>query len=510
MTGATVAAIDLGASSGRVVVGRFEAGHAELQEVHRFPNIPVRAGGVLRWDVLRLFGGILDGLRAISGDVGPIDSVGVDSWGVDYGLLDAAGQLLGNPAHYRDPRTDAVFAKMLATYGAEGLYGATGIQLQPFNTLFQLRADLGSPQLRMAKHALLIPDLMTYWLSGALGTELTNASTTGLLDSRTLSWSAAVAARLEIPVELFPAIRRPGDIAGPMLPDVAADAGLDSVPAVVIVPSHDTAAAVAGIPATSEHFAFVCTGTWALVGVELPAPVVTTPARAANFTNEVGAGDTIRFLRNVTGFWLLQECVRTWEAEGSRIDLDELMRAAAGITSLTALVDVQEPGFAAPGNMPDRIAEACRRTSGTALSSRAEIARCIIDSMALAVRQALSDATRLSGRSLDVIHIVGGGVANTLFCQLVADACNLPVLAGPTEAASWGNAIYQARALGIVGGSLAEARALIRQANEPVPYRPRGDDAGWHRADEIIGAARSTGLESTRSTGLDSTRSVLA
>jgi len=489
---ATVAAVDLGASSGRVVVGSCTAHTVTLQEVHRFANVPVRVGGVLRWDVLALFRGILDGLRKATNIVGPLDSVGVDSWAVDYGLLDADGQLLGNPAHYRDARTAPAVAAALDRCGAAELYGATGAALQPFNTVFQLLADRGSAQMGIATQALLIPDLMTYWLSGSMGTELTNASTTGLLDARTLDWSTTLPPHLEVPVGLFPPILRPGQIVGTMRPDLAADTGLDTAPQIVTVPSHDTAAAVAGIPAESERFAYVCTGTWALVGLTLPEPVITEASRAANFTNEVAADGSIRFLRNVTGFWLLQECVREWRAAGMQIELNELTETAATLPALRALIDVQQPGFTRPGDMPRRVTQACLQTSGMTVSTPAEITRCILDSMAVAIRHALREAVRLSNHTVDIIHIVGGGVSNALFCQLVADACQRPVHAGPTEAASWGNAIYQARALGVLSGSDADARATIRRVVDPLAYGVRGDEAAWQRADETVLNARNT------------------
>ena len=481
---ATVAAVDLGASSGRVVLANVGPDGMSLREVHRFPNTPVRVRGVLRWDVLALWAGILDGLRA----AGPLDAVGVDGWGVDYALLDADGELLGDPAHYRDPRTAPAVAAVLADLGGEALYAANGTQLQPFNTMFQLMADRGSARLRAAANAVLIPDLMTYWLSGALGTELTNASTTGLLDPRTRDWAGALARRLDVPIDLFPPLRLAGEIAG----TARADTGLDPALQVVTVPSHDTASAVAGVPAeASSRFAYVCTGTWALVGVELPEPVMTEAARESNFTNEIGVDGSIRFLRNVTGFWLLQECVRAWRWAGLDVDAAALTRAAADVAPLRAIVDVQEPGFAAPDDMPARVCRAALRTSGVTPSTPAEITRCVIDSMAVAVRHAIADAVRLSGRSVDVVHIVGGGVANALFCQAVADACGRPVIAGPVEAASWGNAIVQARALGIVDGPFADARALIRAAERPVAYRTVGDEPAWRRADEMVFATRA-------------------
>jgi rhamnulokinase len=488
---AVVAAVDLGASSGRVVAARCTASGVELREVHRFPNVPVRAGGVLRWDVLALFGGILDGLRQAAKEFGALDSVGVDSWGVDYGLLDGDGQLLGNPAHYRDGRTASTVATVLDTVGAAELYAATGCQFQPFNTVFQLLADRDSVQLGFAAQALLVPDLMSYWLSGSVGTEVTNASTTGLLDARTRTWSTELAKRLDVPVGLFPPLRGPGELLGPMRRDVVADAGLDVAPQVISVASHDTAAAVAGTPARSDRFAYVCTGTWALVGLELPEPVITEASRLANFTNEVGADGSIRFLRNVTGFWLLQECLRQWRADGLTMDVGALTDAATTVPPLRAVIDVQNPDFAAPNDMPGRVARAALETSGVTVSTPAEITRCILDSMALAVRHALRDAVRLAERTVDVVHIVGGAVANPLFCQLAADACQLVVLAGPAEAASWGNVLHQARALGVIEGQPADARALIERAEEPVAYRPHSDERMWERADAIVFQARS-------------------
>lgn len=485
-----IAAIDLGASSGRVVAGHRSPERLTMRLVHRFANVPVRAAGLLQWDVLALYRGMLDGLRLAEAAIGPLDSVGVNGWGVDYGLLDGNGQLLGNPAHYRDSRTGPAYSAAVGTLGASGLYDATGTALHQFNTVFQLLTDRASGRLAAASSALLVPDLMTYWLCGAAGTELTNASTTGLLDARTRDWSAALATRLELPPGLFPPMRWPGQVAGTMQPDVAADAGLGSLPQVVTVPSHDTAAAVAGIPAGPGRFAYVCTGTWALVGLELPEPVITPATLAAKFTNEAGADGSIRFLRNVTGFWLLQECMRDWHARGQSADVYELTRAAGAVPPLRALIDVQAEDMAAPGDMPRRIVQACLRTSGVAIATPAEITRCILDSMAIAIRHALQDALRLSDSAVDVVHVVGGATADALFCQLIADACQLPVLAGPTEAATWGNAIYQARALGAISGPAAAARAIIRQAEPPASYAVRGSDADWQRASELVLEAR--------------------
>jgi rhamnulokinase len=491
MRSVSAAAVDLGASSGRVLVGTGCAATGfVLREVHRFPNGPVLVDGVLRWDIDGLFRGVLDGLRAATRAVGPLDTIGVDSWAVDYGLLDADGQLLAAPAHYRDRRTAPIVDQVLASVGAAELYAATGIQLQPFNTMFQLLADLGTPAGNAAVAALLIPDLVTFWLTGVRGTELTNASTTALLDPRTMTWSQGLAARLGAPIKLFAPIRSPGDDAGPLLPSVAAGTGLDARTRVVTVASHDTAAAVAGIPAEVEDFAFVCTGTWALVGLELPGPVITEDSRAANFTNEVGTDGTIRFLRNVTGFWLLQECVREWQTDGPPVDLNALTEAAEQVPPLMAIIDVQAPALAEPGGMPARISDAAEQLSGRRPQSRAEIARCILDSVALAIRHALRDATTLADRSVSVVHVVGGGVSNELFCQLIADACALPVVAGPLEAASWGNVMSQARALGAVDDTRAAVRTAIRSSVTVRQYEPGRDQSPWERAGELVRAAR--------------------
>jgi rhamnulokinase len=490
-----VAAVDLGAASGRVVIGHRTDRGFSLREVHRFANQPRPVDGVLRWDAGALFEGVLGGLRAAGAGGEPVDSVSVDGWGVDYGLLDGDGTLIADPANYRDGRTQAPYAAVTVRGGVGGvdaarLYEATGTAAHPFNTVFQLMAER---DLDRARHVLLVPDLMTYWLSGQLGTELTNASTTGLLDTRVMSWADRVADALAVPLTMFPALRTAGEVAGPMARPVARGLGLARPPQVITGPSHDTAAAVAGVPADGEGFAFVCTGTWALVGVELPAPVITEAARRAGFSNEVGIDGTIRFLRNVTGFWLLQECVREWRAGGRSVEEGRLTHAAGDVPGLRALIDVQDPAFAAPGGMTARIIRACLRTSGVTPDGEAGIVRCILDSMAVAIRHAVRDAALLTGRPVRTVHVVGGGVANPVFCQLVADACGLPVVAGPTEAASWGNVLIQARALGVTGASLPELRSFVRRGTRLASYQPDEQEGAWERADEIVLASRDNG-----------------
>jgi rhamnulokinase len=486
---AVLAAVDLGASSGRVIAGVFDGERTRLRIIHRFPNEPVRVNGTLYWDVLGLYRGILDGLRATSAAYGGVTAIGVDGWAVDYALLANDGSMLGQPVHYRDERTTPIVADLLARVGAPELFDATGIAVQPFNTLFQLGAEVCGPRFESAARLLLVPDLAAYWLSGEEGTELTNASTTGLLDARTQRWSAEMAALVPGAVDLFPPLRRPGTILGPVRTDVAVDAGIDGSPAVVTVPSHDTAAAVAGIPLSTERPAYVCTGTWALVGMQLPQPIITEAARTAGFTNELAADGSIRFLRNVTGFWLLQECVRAWRAAGLDVDAASLTEAAADVPALRTLVDVQDAAFLTPSDMPRRIANRC--LGSPVPSSPAEITRCILDSMALAVRMAVRDAMTLSGREVDTLHVVGGGVANALLCQLLADACGRPVEAGPVEAASWGNALYQARALGLIGDDVGELRRIIRAAEGTVRYEPRPASGDWDAAERRVVEARA-------------------
>ncbi|WP_137227958.1 rhamnulokinase family protein [Streptomyces sp. BPSDS2] len=478
----TLAAADLGASSGRVMVGRVGPDTLELTEVHRFPNRPVHLPEGLRWDILGLYRGVLDGLRA----AGPVDSLGIDSWAVDHGLLDADGALLGNPVHYRDRRTEGVPEKVWATVPPEELYRATGIQYAPFNTLYQLAAARGTPQFAAAQRLLLIPDLLTYWLTGEQGTELTNASTTQLIDPRTGDWHHGLAGRLGIDLGLFAPLRRPGDPAGSTLPLVQELTGLPGPVPVTTVGSHDTASAVAAVPAArGERFAYLCTGTWSLAGLELDAPVTTEASREANFTNELGIDGTVRFLRNIMGMWLLQECMRTWGRE----DVTSLLAEAARAPALRSVVDAAAPEFLAPGDMPERIAAACRATGQPEPATLGATTRCILDSLALAHRRAIHEAQRLADRAVDVVHIVGGGARNALLCQLTADACGLPVVAGPAEAAALGNVLVQARAHGLPG-DLASSRELIARTQPLTRYEPSGDPAAWEAAARRTEGAR--------------------
>ena len=484
MSQTIVAAVDLGASSGRVMTGHVGAGRLGLREVHRFPNRPVEVLGTLHWDILRLYADLLDGLAAAARGA-TLASVGIDSWGVDYGLLGAGGALIGNPVHYRDARTNGVLDHVLAAVPAAELYDVTGVQLLQINTACQLVAASRAGQLDGAETLLLIPDLLAYWLTGEAGAELTNASTTELYDPRAGSWAWGIIERLDLPRSLFPPLRQPGTVTGPVRPELAAEPGLAGLAGrlpVIAVGSHDTASAVVGVPAAGRDFAYISCGTWSLVGVELDRPVLTEASRAANFANETGVDGTIRYLRNVMGLWLLQESLRAWSGAGQPAALGELLAAAAREEPLGVVVDVDDPAFLPPGDMPARIAGAARRYGQRPPDGPTATVRCILDSLALAYRRAIALVQELSGVSAAVVHVVGGGARNELLLQLTADACGLPVVAGPVEAAALGNVLVQARALGAGPADLAGMRALLRATQPLRRFEPSGSTAAWGAA----------------------------
>lgn len=448
----TFGAIDIGASGGRAIAGRVRAdGALDLDVVHRFPNGVVERDGHLRWDLGRLLAEVDRGVAQVP----EAESWGVSTWGVDYGLLDEDRRLLADPVAYRDDRTAAVIPTVHAAVPPERLYATTGMQFLPFNTCYQLAVDRTAPWWDRVAHVVLIPDLVVHHLTGALGTEVTNASTTGLLDARTGTWSTEVCERLGLDIGRFAPLDAPGAPRGHTATGTP----------VVAVGSHDTASAVVGVPAQDRRFAYVASGTWSLVGVELDEPVLTDAARLANFTNERGVDDRIRFLRNVGGLWLLQECMRTWGTE----DLRGLLAAAADQPSDGSgpRIDVDDEGFLAPDDMPARI----ERAVGRALSPAATV-RCILDSLADAYARTIDGATRLSGHPVDVVHVVGGGSQNELLCQLTANATGRTVLAGPVEATARGNLMVQARAAGAMPASLDELRASAATVLAPRRYEP--------------------------------------
>ena len=459
-----LAAVDLGASSGRVIVGQVGPEHLSLTEVHRFRNGAVRLPDGLYWDVLGLYTDVLTGLRAAAREE-HLAGLAVDSWAVDYGLLDARGTLQGNPRHYRDPRTDAVIDDVHAKLDPARLYGVTGLQFLPFNTLYQLAAE---PVLD-GRRALLVPDLLGYWLTGRQIAEETNASTTGLLDARTGGWSPPLLEALGLPHGLLPDVITAGEVLAPLTGEVGAEIGVDYALPVTTVGSHDTASAVVGVPAETDRFGYISCGTWGLVGVELDAPVLTEDSRKANFTNERGVDGTIRYLRNVMGLWLLSESMRTWDLRGVGVELDDVLTAAAALAAGGPRIDPDDPVFLPPGDIPERII----RAAGLRDPEPAAVVRCILDSLAVAFAEAMADAERLSGRPVEVVHLVGGGSQNALLCQLTADAMARPVVAGPVEATALGNVLVQARTHGVLSGDLAALRGRVRTASRLHRYEPR-------------------------------------
>jgi len=473
MTGSSgaVAAVDLGATSGRVMIGRVGEGVLQLEQVARFPNGPVEAADGLHWDFSALYRHILDGLaEAVRREPG-IASIGIDAWAVDYGLL-RDGELLGEPFHYRDERTARGVASVHDVISFADLYRRNGLQFLPFNTLYQYRVD---PMLADADVALLIPDLVAFLLTGARAAERTNASTTGLVDVQTGEWDAALLRALDIPASVLPPLVGPGTSSGRVAGAAAARIGADLE--VIAVGSHDTASAVVAVPmADPSTAAWISCGTWGLVGVELDAPVLTDAAREANFTNEGGVDGRVRFLHNVTGLWLLSESVRVWEAEdGIPIDLPSLLDAAAVVTGEIPLFDANDSSLAAPGDIPSRITELLRAQDDAVPASRAAFTRTIVESIAQAFADAVHTAGRLTDRHIDVVHIVGGGSLNRLLCQATADRSGLPVLAGPVEATALGNVLVQARAHGWFGpdATLEDLRAAVAASVSPQRFAPR-------------------------------------
>lgn len=471
MTGA-VAAVDLGATSGRVIVGHVGPDSLEATAVARFPNDPVRAGDGLHWDILGLYGAALGGLREAFRQEPGITSIGIDSWAVDYGLL-RGDRLLGNPFHYRDERTGRGVQSVHARMPHAELFERNGLQFLPFNTLYQFAAE-DPAVLALADSALLIPDLLGFWLTGSARAELTNASTTGLLRVLDGTWDDELIAALGLPRDLLPALIAPGERLGTLTPDVAASLGAGAAAGVTAVGSHDTASAVVAVPMQADAAAYISCGTWGLVGVEVERLVLTPAALRANFTNEGGVDRRVRLLHNVMGLWVLSEAVRGWERQGHRIDLPTLLDAASEVPATTVPVfDVDDPRFLAPGDVPGRIDAWCAEHGVAAPRTRAEYTRSIVESLAEAFAVSARDAGRIGGVDVRAIHIVGGGALNELLCQRTADRAGMPVLAGPVEATALGNILVQARAAGLVSGSLEALRDLVARTHAPRRYEPQ-------------------------------------
>ena len=469
---------DLGAESGRVMLGGFDGSRLTVEEVHRFDSRPVRLPDGLHTDVLHIFSEVKAGLAAgAARATREIAGVAVDTWGVDFALVDARGGLLGTPYHYRDIIAEKVDESAFRGITRERLYERTGVAFTPINTIYQLlRMRLrGDAALDAADALLMMPDLFTYWLTGRRLNEYTIATTSQCCDPAGPRWALELLRDLGLPTRIFGAIQLPGTIAGDLFQTVADETAIGRVP-VVAAGGHDTALAVAAVPARSERFAFLSSGTWSLFGTELPAPCINERGRAAGFTNEGGVGGTTRFLRNLCGLWIVQECRRAWIQGGRADSYDDLTRQAAAAPAWRSLIDVGDAEFAEPGDMPLRIQEYCRRTAQAVPQSKGAIVRCALDSLALKYRAVVAEIEDLLGRPLAPLHIVGGGSRNTLLCQLAANATGREVHAGPVEATAAGSIIMQAIATGDLG-SVADGREVIRRSFDVSTYEPQPDAA---------------------------------
>ncbi len=484
-------AFDIGTSAGRAILGTLREGKLTLDLVHRFPNRAVPVRGTLYWDILYLWHGILEGLQNwIQSDL-PLDSIGLDTWAVDFALLDEGGKLLDNPVHNRDTRTDGMMERVFQIVPREEIYARTGIQFMQINTLYQLYALVvaDAPALRHAATFLTIADLLNYWLTGRQVVEFTSATCTQFYDPNAGDWTYDLLRRLGIPTHILPQVVPPGTILGPLDAQPEDMSAFPAVP-VIAVATHDTASAVAAVPAETDRFAYISSGTWSLVGTEVQSPVITPESLKYNFTNEGGIGGTFRLLKNVLGMWLVQACQDRWAISGERFTDRDLVEIAAAAPPFGPLIDPQpnSPFFRTVGDMPARIREFCARTGQNVPNDKGAILRCIFESLALKYRQVLEQLEEVLGHSIEVIHIVGGGSLNELLCQMTADATNRPVIAGPAEAATLGNLAVQAIATGHLN-SREEARALIRRSSALKRYDPiaaQGWDYAYQRFKDIV------------------------
>jgi rhamnulokinase len=478
-----ILAFDLGAESGRGVLGRFDGGRLGLDVVHRFPNGGVRTLDTLHWDVLRLYGDMVMALRKCAAEQGGVDSVGVDTWGVDFALLGRDGELLGNPRHYRDPHTETIMDDAFRRVPRQEVFRQTGIQFMRFNSLFQLLAMQRdrSPLLDCAESLLFIPDLFHYFMTGIKCNEFTDASTSQFYDPTAKGWAFDLLAKFQLPSKILGTIVQPGTVLGPLRTSLAVDTGLTPVP--VIAPaSHDTGSAVAAVPAQSDRpgeqsprWCYISSGTWSLVGAELPRPLINDKALEFNFTNEGGVGGTIRLLKNVAGLWLVQECRRIWERDGKTMSYDDLTRLAEAASPFVSIVNPDHASFMLPSSMPAALADYCRRTGQPVPVEPGAVVRCALESLALRYRWVLERLEELIGHRLDVIHVVGGGSQNALLNQCTADACNRPVVAGPVEATAIGNVLVQAIGLGLLK-NLNEGREVVRRSFDVRTFEPRNSE----------------------------------
>lgn len=479
----SVLAFDLGASSGRAVVGDLYNGNLQIEEVHRFSNEPVQVGNHLHWDILRLFYEIKRGLEKFK-HLGSteLQSIGIDSWAVDFGLLDHNGELLGNPYHYRDHQTDGVMEKVFENASSHEIFSVTGIQFMPINTIYQLYAMKQDRAflLNKARHLLMIPDLLRYFLTGERKNEWTNASTTQLFNTSTNQWDLTLLDKLGIPKYIFSDPVEPGTFVGSLCSTIVKELGISSTP-VMAVAEHDTASAVAAVPSTeSNGFAYLSCGTWSLLGTEMDKPVLSEQALQWNFTNEGGINHTYRLLKNIMGLWLLQECKRVWEKEGFSISYEEMTQMSEKSMAFRSFIDPDDAMFLNPSHMPQQIGQYCWQTKQPIPESKGEIIRCILESLALKYRFVLERTELLADKTFSGLHMVGGGVQNHMLCEFTANAIERPVWAGPTEATAIGNVMVQYIGLGEIN-SVLNGREIIKSSFPIKTYNPKNVDA-WDQA----------------------------
>ncbi len=471
-------ACDLGAESGRVILGTLAAGKLSLRELHRFANTPVRENGSLHWNIPNLVVEIKEGLRKAAALGVELSGISTDSWGVDYILFDQSEAMMQPVYHYRDARSKRGVEVAFSKVTWETIFAETGIQYMPINTLFQLASE-DPARLRQAKFILGVGDAVNFLLSGAAKIEASMASTFQLYNPRLSNWSERLVDGLDFPRTIFPSIVPSGSRLGTLRPELAAELGLRDLE-VIATCSHDTGAAVAGIPASDENWAYLSSGTWSLMGVELSEPVINDKARELNFTNEIGYGDSVRLLKNISGLWLVQECRREWARRRKELDYTRLASMAEASEPFRSLIDPGAEEFLAPASMPGQIAAFCRRTGQSVPETEGQFVRCCLESLALLYRRTLRQIEQLTGRGTEVLHVVGGGSNNAFLNQLTANAVQRPVLAGPAEATASGNILIQAITLGHLG-SLGEARAVAKNSTELLRFEPR-DGKAWEKA----------------------------
>lgn len=492
-----ILAFDYGASSGRAIAGVYDGRILKLEEFHRFPNEPVMINGNLHWDILRLFHELKQGiLKCAKSGCGEISSIGIDTWGVDFGLLDSSGRLLGNPYHYRDANTEGILEKAFKILPSSEIYSKTGIQFMEFNTLFQLLSMKQNhiPILEMAKTLLFTPDLLRYFMTGEKSTEYTIASTSQMLIASTGGWALDLLESFGISTSILTGIINAGTIAGKLSESVAGELGTGRIP-VAAVAEHDTASAVVAVPATESRYAYLSSGTWSLLGVESPYPVINDDSYRLNYTNEGGFERKIRFMKNIMGLWIYQECRREWDKSGEGMSYDELEAGAKEAAPFAALIDPDDTSFMRPGRMTEKIRKYCMNTGQTPPETKAAIVRCILESLALKYRVTMDGLEGILGYKLPVLHIVGGGSKNKLLSQFTANAVGRQVIAGPAEATATGNLVSQLIALGEIA-NINEGRELIRHSFPVTEYSPMDSDA-WDNAYErfllIMKAPDTTG-----------------